>query len=265
MRAKILFSGSLFLLICLPFQSAYATESLFGHSFTTDTLPKNKWEVAQSYFGKFGKESGTYASSLYRTQVEYGVTSFLQSSLYINTQHIYANKNTASGSKFKFHSVSIENILRLLSPYMDPVGAAVFFEPTLGPDQYALDQRFIFQKNFKEDRLVIPLNIKLKLNWNKKDSRWDKKMEFEYTTGFLYRFIRNLSGGAEWRGAFNSPNFNPADLHHAAYFLGPTLHYGARRFWATISVLFQLPVGGGRILGNEYEKIEVRAKTGYVF
>jgi hypothetical protein len=302
---KILCLGILFLVLSPSFQ-AEATETLFGHSFTTDTLPKNKWEVAQSYFGRFGKMHGSYVNQLYRTQIEYGITSFFQSSVYVNTQHLYASRNlfdrTTGGqdvpensglenryNKFRFHSVSIENIYRLFSPYTNPVGGAVVFEPTMGPKDYALDQRFVLQKNFMEDRMVIPLNLRYKLNWNKKTGgsgrpdlsqnteRWDKKSEFEYTTGILYRFIRNWSAGAEFKGVHTAPSFKPGDIQNAAFFMGPTLHYGGRRFWATLSVLFQLPfaqgfnerqrneIESGRLFGNEFEKAEVRAKAGCVF
>src|SRR5438552_3181436 len=80
---------------CLLIPNAQATESIFGYNYTTDTLTKNKWEIAQAYYGKYGKSHGSYANSFYRTQIEYGLTSFFQSSLYFNTEHIDANRDRA--------------------------------------------------------------------------------------------------------------------------------------------------------------------------
>src|SRR6185295_3411682 len=122
-----------------------AHESIFGFAYTTETLPQGKWEAEQIYQGKYGKNHGTYSNSLFRTELEYGFTDNFQGSVYLNSRHVYANKNNADGttggenvpedadpnssfSEYKFETVSFEGIYRLLSPYKDPFGLALYFE-----------------------------------------------------------------------------------------------------------------------------------------
>ncbi|PYJ63227.1 MAG: hypothetical protein DMF42_08185 [Verrucomicrobia bacterium] len=59
--------------------------------------------------------------------------------------------------RYHFESVSFEAIFRLLSPYKDPLGLALYFELTLGDDEKELEWKVILQKNWFEHRLVWAL------------------------------------------------------------------------------------------------------------
>jgi hypothetical protein len=99
---------------------------------------------------------------------------------------------------------------------------------------------------------------------------------FEWFTGLSYRFVRNWSAGLEF---WNHHEFADATVHeHSAYFLGPTIHYGGERWWATLGFLHQLPIGqafsqdnkefaahDGYIVGDEHEKYYVRFRVGINF
>ena len=55
----------------------------------------------------------------------------------------------------------------------------------------------------------------------------------------LANHIKRTVAGPMWHGqALNEPE-------HSAYFLGPTLHYSAERWWATLGWRHQLPLTGG--------------------
>ena len=293
-------------------QQAMAGESLFTYNYTADTLPKNKWELEQSYWGRYGKMHGDYANSVYRTEVEYGVTDRYQVALYTNEQHVYANRdnrdrttggedvpeNAARDKRYNaltWKGISIENIYRVLSPYKDPIGLALYFEPEFGPNEIELEPRLILQKNFLEDRLVITLNFWWAFEWDRETGgaeiepvteggepgrtkhRWVKESVYEPDLGVSYRFAPNWSVGFEAREHNEVSSFNPKDTEHNAFFLGPNIHYGGKRFWVTATVLFQLPfayghneeqrnaITGGRLYGDEHESVETRVKFGYVF
>ena len=50
-----------------------------------------------------------------------------------------------------------------MSPYIHPIGLALYFEPTLGKGLFEVEQRLIVQKNFFDDRLIIASNLTLDL------------------------------------------------------------------------------------------------------
>ena len=45
------------------------------------------------------------------------------------------------------------------SPYTDPVGLAIYFEPTVGDRFLEFDTRILVQKNYFDDRLILAANI----------------------------------------------------------------------------------------------------------
>lgn len=293
-------------------QPAQAGESLFGYSYVTDTMPKNKWELEQWYWGKYGKKHGDYANSLYRTEIEYGVTDNYQVSLYTNERHVYSNKTEDDGSTggedlpanfsgdksynhLSWEGISMENIYRILSPYKHPVGLALYFEPSFGPNEIELEPKIILQKNFLEDRLVTIFNFFWEFEWDREKggkpitdeetgdvigfekSHWAKESAFEADLGASYRFAPNWSAGIEGRIHNEVASFKPKDIEHTAFFFGPNIHYARQRFWVTATVLFQLPfvatyneeqqqaTKGGRVYGEEHESVELRVKTGWLF
>ena len=99
---------------------------------------------------------------------------------------------------------------------------------------------------------------------------------FEWFTGLSYALC--AIGQEVWNfGTItNLPN---ATIHeHSAYFVGPTIHYGGERWWATLGFLHQLPIGqafsqenkefaahDGYIFGDEHEKYYVRLRIGFNF
>ncbi len=290
-----------------PTRSARAGESLFGYSYLTDTQPKGKWELEQWYWGRYGKWQGSYANSLYRTELEYGVTDNYQISFYTNERHVYANKNNRDGAtggegipenfagdkafnRLSWEGISVENLYRIWSPYKDPIGVAIYFEPEFGPHEIELEHRLILQKNFLEDRLITTANFWWALEWDRETGgaerddgtgltphRWKKESQFELDLASSYRFAPNWWTGLESRIHNEIASFNPKDIEHTAFFLGPNVHYGGKRWWATATVLFQLPltagyndeqkaaIKDGRIFGDEHEAVEVRVKFGWVF
>ena len=55
-----------------------------------------------------------------------------------------------------------------------------------------------------------------------------------------------------------------------AAFVGPSLHYGAERWWATLTVMPQIAGwpdsrGIGGLTLDDHERLEVRLKLGYNF
>ena len=296
-----------FAALAIAISSARADESIFSWTYTTDLLPKGQWEFEQWATGRWAKEHGTYGAIDFREEIEYGITDNFQLALYLNHHYVSARGNVPAEDparpghrlpgvfetggegvdddadpakpfrNYQFDSVSLELIYRVLSPYKDPIGLALYFEPSFAEDETELEWKILLQKNWLEDRLVWALNVNYELEFEEEDDgEIERDGTFEFFTGLSYRFIRNWSAGLEF---WNHQEFADATTHeHSAYFLGPTIHYGGQRWWATLGFMHQLPVGqafttareefaaaDGYILGGEHEKYYVRLKVGINF
>ena len=286
---------------------ARAGEPLFGYVYTTDLHPKGTWEFEQWATAALGKSQGDYKRFNLRDELEYGITDNFQLSGYFNWYHLTAKQDGVDGTTsgklvpenadpFRrytattFESVSMEAIFRVLSPYKDAFGLALYFEPTIGPDIRELEGKIIVQKNFLDDRLVWAANLTFAPGWERKTgnpalppgdpdarSRWERDIEVEVTTGLSYRFARGWFGGVELRNHNEFAGHSLAHAEHSAFFLGPNVHYANGPFWVTLTVLPQIPLAaaytadqrdvrvGGKIFGNEHEHVEVRLRAGWAF
>lgn len=288
-------------------RAARADEPLFGYIYTTDLQPRGTFELEQWMTAALQKSQGDYKAFKLREEVEYGVTDDFQLAFYVNWFHVTAKRDGVEGTTSgplvpedvdplrrytatKFDSVSFESIYRLLSPYKDPLGLALYFEPSIGPNIRELEGKIIVQKNFLDDRLVWAANLIFAAEWERATGdptldpedpgsrrRWEKAIEVELATGLSYRFAPGLFAGIEFRNHNEFAGHSLAHPEHSAFFLGPNLHYASGPFWATLTVLPQLPIAavytpdqravrvGGRMYGAEHEKLEVRLRAGWAF
>ena len=156
---------------------AHADEPLFGFVYTTDLLPKGQKEAEQWATWRNQKVGGQFDQVDGRTEFSYGLSDRLQASLYANRTWARAFHNGPSDQTTppeplsydqpgpddryehaRFVGVSGEIIYRLLSPYTDPIGLAIYEEPTVGPEFVEAETKLILQKNFRDDRRVLAAN-----------------------------------------------------------------------------------------------------------
>jgi opacity protein-like surface antigen len=172
----------------------------------------------------------------------------------------------------------------ILSPYKDVVGLSVGAALD-HRDYYRLDGAEInqdatelyafIQKNFLDDTLIFALTPKMELEKRTSGSGADFVLEeeiaFDVAAGVSYRFAPGWFAGLEYRHqsdylvpqvigpdgglVYDEPDLKPSDIdlffpsvgeqfQNGNYF-GPTLHYGAEKWWVTVGALFQFE-GGGR-------------------
>jgi len=255
---------------------ACADEPLFGYTYTTDLLPKGKFEVEQWSTTRFTKAHGSFWLQEGRSEVEYGLTDRLQVSLYANYAFTHANHNAVDGTTTppetfagplfnpnaafdgkKYVGTSLEAIYRLTSPYEHPLGVALYFEPTIGQGLREYESKLILQKNFRDDRLVLGFNatVAQERRWLEGDStagsgsadsvsHWDHETDINLSGGATYRFARSWSAGLEFMNEREFSSFafwNSDDATNSAYDVGPVVHYGGRHFFVTVTALKQLP------------------------
>jgi hypothetical protein len=158
-----------------------------------------------------------------------------------------------------------------------------------------VETKLILQKNFIDDRLVFAFNATLAWEWRKLHAdpeaeagsieardHWDKETDVMFGLAGSYRFASKWSAGAEiqnereWAGL---DPFKPSKRTNQAWYAGPSLHYGGRKFFATLTVLAQLPwardyteadktqnaVIDGISNADDFEKYRFRLKMGTFF
>jgi hypothetical protein len=290
-----------FVLLSFTAAPACADEPVFGFTYTTDLLPKNKFEVEQWSTTRFTKATGSFWLQENRTEFSYGVTDRLQLSLYTDYSSNHAFHNgpfgvTTPGEPFsydvpgpddhyrntQFISTDVEAIYRLRSPYTHFLGIAVYSEARAGRDFFETENRLLLQKNFRDDRLVLAFNFTYapelrNLGCNSSSlclSETDMNLDY----GASFRFRRNWSAGVEFLNEreFNSWSFWKNEINDA-YFFGPAIHYGGKHFFVTATFVEQLPwatthsstlpgaIVGGRDYDNDFERYRVRVKVGWYF
>lgn len=246
-------------LLAATASSACADEPLFGNVNATDLLPKAKMQVEQWVGFKTGNALGGFHAQEGRTEFDYGLTSSVQVTGYLNYSDLHAafdQTRTAplglpagpSVSRRRFDGVTGEVIWRLWSPYLDPVGVALLADGTAGPGQRAFGLKAIVQKNFLDDTLVTAANLRVDLGLQEKRPVGDplagrrRVTPIEAAFGASYRFRPGWSAAVEARARRRYAEDLPggASWEHSDLFAGPTLHYGGERWYATLSALHRL-------------------------
>src|SRR6185295_9540298 len=238
------------LTVLIPFGPARADESPFASIYTTELLPQGAIEIEQWLTWKHKKPEEQFDLLEGRTEIEYGFTNRFLGAFYLNYEHSKIEPKGPGApdgpdDTTKFTGFNAEFIYQVLNPFTDPLGFALYFEPAIGDGERALEFKLLFQKNFMEDRLILAANLNVELVWAHADALdiWERESAFEIYLGASYRVAPGWFAGVE---LLNENAFD-GHLKHAvdnAYYFGPTVHYAAENWWATLGVFAQLPWAG---------------------
>ncbi len=222
-----------------------AAESQFAFVYTTDLLPKGEKEIEQWATWRHQKIGGSYDLLEGKTAYEYGLNDDVQVALYASYAWTHANRNGPGGattpaeqfgydspgptdnySATRFIGLSFEEIWRLYSPYTNPVGVALYMEPTVGSKFLELETRLILQKNFLDDTLVFGFNFtyapefrQLPNDDGTTGERWQEEADINFTLAGSYRFAPNLSAGFEFLNEREYAALDFSNLANNGYFI----------------------------------------------
>lgn len=231
---------------------ARADEHLFGWVRGAETLPAKHFDAYQFGTLRTGKRAGDYFGWDFNTELEYGVTDKLQVGFAVE-QHYFDIQDVEeleNQSQYRFGGLELSAKYRLLSPFKDKIGVALSmevgylpFDDVAGIEQEEWDvvPTILLHKNFFDDTLIFQLNAGVKLAWGKKPAEeYDYELTLQAGAGVSYRFAPNWFFGLEahWRSEF--PEMDLGFHEHTAIFAGPSLHYGAQKWWATASWGYQV-------------------------
>jgi hypothetical protein len=272
--------------------AAQADEQYFGYTYSAEVLGKGQTEMEFWVTDRRGKGQGHYDAQDYRVELEHGFTDRLTVAGYANFvgHHISGLDPDFErvGRGLAFQGFSTEFKYNVLSPYKDGFGLTLYAEPGWSRihsvegekgTEYELEFKAILQKNFLNDRLIWAANLTFEPEWEKEkevdevsgdvESEWEKELKLEVSSGLSYRLAHGWYAGVEGRYASVYPDWT-SGLHREthAVFAGPAIHYGGKKWWATLSYqpqLFGSPSPGRTRALDEYEKRELRLKIGYDF
>jgi len=234
--------------------SAKADESPFASIYTTELLPQNGKEIEQWATWATSKPDEDFDEVKGRTEFEYGITNRFQLALYANyswTRVVPTGPGAPDSpvDTTRFNGFSAEAIYQVLNPFTDPIGFAVYLEPSIGAGERALEAKLLFQKNFMDDTLIVAANVNLEYEWahDVAAGDWEHETGLEFYLGASYRVSPGWFIGAELlneNGYEGHLFFDAAHAETNAWYLGPAVHYAAPGWWATLAVYNQLPWAG---------------------
>lgn len=211
--------------------------------------------------------------------------------------------DTQGGAGGRFKKTQIGGIeagikYNILSPYKDPIGLAVTvgwdhrFKYRLDGakiDQDAVELQLHFQKNFLNNQLVLAFSPKIEWEHRVSPGVIEKEIALDIAAGISYRVAPKWYVGAEFRHQSDylspldtttnppehDPNLSPSKFpfkfgsqYQNGNYVGPTVHYAAKKWWATAGVLWQVS-GGGEFAFNrnglnvdEHEKVHIALTLG---
>jgi hypothetical protein len=263
--------GGGWLALALVAAPAWADDQPFITLYTTDIDSRYEKEVEQSLYWSTQKPHQAFSGWLSRTELEYGITDDFQVSGYLNYEWERSQPHPDIGPDETWHATSVsgEAIYRFLNPYFDPLGLAIYFEPTYGDNTRELEAKLLLQKNFFNSNLRVAANLNFENIWARENRVWSKGSAAEFFAGVAYNVTPEWSVGVE----FNNENdfeglFGTSQNGTTAYYFGPTISYVGLPFVVRLGTELQLPWASasfrepGVLLGG-YVTDDERVRVGF--
>ncbi len=249
-RVLAISAGSLCALCSAP---AAADEQPYVLLYSTDLEEQGTGEIEQWLSWADQHTHASFQSFESRTEFEYGITSNFQGSLYLNYDWSH-ERDRLSGvlDRDSFAGVSGELIYRLLDDERDPIGLAVYLEPSWGAEEREVEAKILLQKNFFGEALRLDVNINLEDTWDRDHGIWEKGSALEFRTGLAYAPTPDWSVAAEFSNENEYDGLLIGGSAHAqssAYYLGPTFQYSFKPITVTLGAEAQLPWASGSVPG----------------
>lgn len=245
--------------------NAAADERFFTYSHEADVLQEGKAEFEQWVTAKVGKDGGDYSRWEFREELEYGVTDKLTTAVYLNFRDTYFSPDDRAAEEtqeFEFKGVSSEWKYQILNPNLDPLGLLLYGEGTYEGDAAEIEEKIVLSKNI--GKFVLAFNTVFEQEFEFEHGETIKEGKLALTSGVAYRLNPNWSAGVELVNFRKYDSFDFGDEFAKAWYVGPNVHYGADKFWATFTIMPQIGIEGDRDL-EEFEKVNARLIAGYYF
>ena len=243
--------------------SARASERRFTYTYGSSVVNPGSIEFEPWTTFRTGRED-FYNRLDHRFEFELGLTHRLQTAWYFNFSSITQDEGSERVSKFEWTGISWEWKYKLLDPVADPVGMGLYLEPGFGTGEAELETKFIVDKHV--GRTYGAFNVTLEHEWDyEEQGETERELSLELNLGLTYFLSPALSAGIEVRNHNLFPEGE--GLAHSALFAGPVISYATESWWATLTLMPQLPPlkkneAGDALLLHDYERFNARLLFG---
>lgn len=286
------------LALLLANNPAQASEALLGYTSGSEPLPQGAKELYQTFKFRSDKGEGNYEAVDFITEFEYGVSNRFSTSVALFGHSIDTSGLIIDGylpeekNITKFSGVEFGFKYAFLTPALDDIGLSTSFhleydtiDKHSGQDKNTLSAvlGLQLQKYFLDGQLVWMGNLDLETTHAHRQKisgldpaiEWPTDPEMEIgiamATGVSYRFAPNWSIGVE--ALYEEEYETEVGRERWSLFAGPSIHYGGKQYWSTLTYLPQLAGGGETYEGQteddlhliEKTKQEVKFTVGYNF
>lgn len=269
-------AGATFAGALLSATPAAADENLFGYLLGAEPTPKGHREMYAWLTRRWDKGAGDYEAYDLKLEYEKGITDRFATAVYLKGQAIDTSGIRIDGylpadKKYGMRPSGIEAALKysFLTPALDDIGLATYLSFTYdwldahsGQDKkrYSTELKLLLQKYLLDGQLVLVGNFGLESTYAVRKEinnlpinddtgeplEWPTWPEMEIATlagfGVSYRFAPNWYLGAET--IYDREHETEVGAERWSWQAGPTLHYGAKKWWATLTLFKQLQGGG---------------------
>ena len=247
-----------------------ADERFFTYVNESETIPENSWEFEQWVTHQNTRKEGDYAQWNFRSEIEYGITNALTTALYLNWDSTRSENMPGKEDVHEttFKGVSSEWFYQVLNPLLDPVGMGLYGEYTTDGIDHELEGKIIFSKPVND--FIFAAHAEYEAEWEREDGEIEREAYLSFAAGAAYRLNPHWSVGVEARNKSAYPDgLNLSGQEFQTWNVGPNVHYGSAKWWATFTVFPQVwgngdGGSGGRNLSHE-ESIEMRMIFGILF
>ncbi|MDE2111974.1 MAG: hypothetical protein KGJ79_12590 [Alphaproteobacteria bacterium] len=214
--------------------------------YTTDLEPSGETEFEQGVRWYSGHAGESFQEVVSESEVEHGFTDNFQGSLYLTYDWSRTRPFGGMPQSADLVGTKAEFIYRFTSATLDPVGIALYFEPSWNPNEHGIETKILLQKNFLDDALRTVVNINFEDTWSRNGAgSWNKESALEFDAGAAYSITPHWSLALEFD---NERGFEGMVLGGSAkevsnpYFLGPSVQYADGPVRVVFGVQAQLPV-----------------------
>lgn len=263
------------LLVLTAAVSSLACDNPFGYSYIAETTKVGHFEFEQFITSRLGRDVGAGYEAGYRgfdlnTEIEYGISTNEQLSLYINTRYI----DSSVREGMRFNGINLAYKRMLADPDKNSWGRAIYLEGTYSQassstgafrNRYGIEAKYIFQHNFGENSgWIYAANLITEVTHT--SGTGEDAVEFKLTQGIAREINQEWTIGLEVVAEAEWVEMN--DFEAAGLFIGPVLNYRKGPLSASLTFLAQAvgsPQDKGSLNVSEYSPYQARLRFSYEF
>ncbi|RME44370.1 MAG: hypothetical protein D6795_18020, partial [Deltaproteobacteria bacterium] len=216
---------------------AEASERRFTYTYGSDVVNAGAVEFEPWTTFRVDRD-GFYNRMDHRLEFEVGLTDRLQTAWYFNFKAISQDEGMDRVTEFEWDGVSWEWKFKVLDPVADPIGVGLYFEPGIAPGEAEIEAKLILDKRIGD--LYTAFNAVFEHEWAfEEQGETEREIAGEFDLGVTYFVTPAFSAGIEVRNHNEFPSGE--GFEHSALFAGPAVSYATSDWWATLTVLPQLP------------------------